>query len=470
LAAEAPNEVQAQCYKEAVAAAVQDSVVEIGTQVAADSAHQQHALALAALAQHVPDAFQSTLLHAALAHMNAIVEQSYWRVEALQAVIPQTPDTLLPALLDVVPTLTDPFHQRLAIQALVPRLMPLFSDALVDVAQSIADLGQRADALMDLLPYTPEAQRHTITQAILGAVRAVESPGWFVRSLARCAPHAPEPERSAVLDFALDALPTLPLSGGAALPAVTDTAAFGRVMERQHSLTGDALLAWHESLCQQGSVQELSIDTLERIWARIDLGAALPAEQHLSLFAAALAMIMALHSAYWQAQLLIGLAPRMPESLMPAALSFARSLPAAERAQALLGFLPRLAPTDLPSLIDEIVQLTTPTVSVSQRAAVLTQLVATIPGVVPADVLERALDAASAYPGYDIGANYLLQLVPYLPLEQRDAMWREALEAALAIDEEEWRCQPVVTMCAQMPETLLAEGLRAAGTFHTKFG
>jgi hypothetical protein len=106
LAAEAPNEVQAQCYQEAVAVAVEDMVVEFRTQGAADSAHQQRAQALAALVGHVPDPFQSVLVRAALAHINAIVEQTYWRLEALQALIPRTPHTLLPALLDVIPTLT----------------------------------------------------------------------------------------------------------------------------------------------------------------------------------------------------------------------------------------------------------------------------------------------------------------------------------------------------------------------------
>ena len=394
LAAEAPNDVQAHCYQEAV------MVVEFRSQDVADSAHQQRAQALAALAEHVPYPFQSTLVHAALAHMNAIVEQSYWRLEALQVLTPRTLDTLLPALLDVVPTLMDSFHQRLAIQALASRTMPVFPDALIDTAQSIADLGQRADALMDLLPYTPEAQRRTIAQAILATVRAVESPGWLVRSLAQCASHAPEPERSALLAFALEALPTLPHSGGAALPAITDTAAFGHAMDRQQNLTGDTLLARHESLHQQGIIQEMSIDLLERIWARMELGVALPAEQHLSLFAEALAMIIGLNSAYWQAQLLNALAPRIPGSIMPAAVSFARSLPAAEGAQALLAFLPRLVPTELPRLIGEIVHLARATASESQRAAVLTRLVTAIPVTVPADVLEQAIEAARVYPGY----------------------------------------------------------------------
>ena len=229
----------------------------------------------------------------------------------------------------------------------------------------------------------------------------------------------------------------------------------------------DALLARHETLHQQGIIQELSVDLLERIWARIDLGVALRAEQHLSLFAEALAMIIGLNSAYWQAQLLAGLAPRIPESIMPAALSFARSLPAAECAQALLAFLPRLAPAELPNLIDEIADRARVTASESQRAAVLTQLVTAIPVTVPADVLEQAVEAARVYPGYDVGASYLIQLVPYLPLEQRDAVWHEALEAALAIDEEEWRWQPVVTLCAGMPETLLSKALRSAETFES---
>jgi hypothetical protein len=274
---------------------------------------------LTALAPHLPAAPRATVLAAAL-DAASTVEAPTMRALALARLAPHLDPTSIERALATARTIDEPAARVKALTGLLPRLAAHHRDDALREAWEIAQVAQwpgRADMLVDLAPHLPDG---LVATAVAAASAELSLPA--VLALAALAERLPTPDRRAAL------LPRLADTRGvyhqtllllALAPALTEA-------ERHDRFTAslDAIAA--------GS-SPLAVVSLEKIGAR------LPAD----LFGRAVELALGIDHHWAPAQALGGLAPYLPDAVVPVALAAVQALRhPGTRGRAIAALAPRL--------------------------------------------------------------------------------------------------------------------------------
>jgi hypothetical protein len=136
------------------------------------------------------------------------------RGQALVALAPHLPETLLREALAAATAISDDRSRAEALTALAPHLPETLLREALAAATAISNDLARATALTALAPHLPE----TLLREALAAATAISNDRARATALTALAPHLPETERQPVLREALAAAATL--SGDYVLPHV----------------------------------------------------------------------------------------------------------------------------------------------------------------------------------------------------------------------------------------------------------
>jgi hypothetical protein len=170
-------------------------------------------------------------------------------------------------------------------------------------------------------------------------------------------------------------------------------------------------------------------------------------------------------SAEQKAIALTGLAPHLPESLLPQALAAIQTIEDAQaQIMALTGltpYLPDLRKEEALQQALEAVQ-TTGDVQTQARAAVLTGLLPHLAESRQAETLQQALVAAETIEDVAAQARALARLLPYLPEPRRAEVLQQALAVAQTIKNGQARATALAELAPHLPEGRRAETLQQA--------
>jgi hypothetical protein len=415
---------------------------------------QYRADALAALAPHLPPEQRNFALDAA----RAISDKQYG-ADALAALAPHLPAALLPEALTAARAISNKQYRAQALVAIAPHLPPeqrnlALADALA-AARAISDKQYRADALAALAPHLPPEQRNLALADALADARAISDKQYRADALAALAPHLPLEQRNIALADALAAARGIfdRLYRTQALAAL----AHYLPLEQRNAALNEALLE-----CVIFDSSYLSAEDKAR--TLIIIAPHLPE----SLLPDALSAAKLLFSdAELGAQALAALAPHLPASLLPEALADAWAIhDKSARARALAALAPHLPASLLPDALAAARKLSNEWV----RADALVALAPHLPASLLPDALAAALAAARTISDKSLRANALTALAPHLPPEQRNLALTNALAAAGAISED-WggsRADALAALAPHLPALLLPEALYAAWAIHDK--
>ncbi|GAB4574671.1 MAG: hypothetical protein Kow0077_22380 [Anaerolineae bacterium] len=162
---------------------------------------------------------------------------------------------------------------------------------------------------------------------------------------------------------------------------------------------------------------------------------------------------------FFCAEVLLALAPYLPEGLLGEALEAARRI---ERESDRARTLVALAPYLPEGLLGEALEAARRIEWESDRAEVLVALAPHLPGGQRQEVLRDALVAARRIANKHVRARVLGALAEQLPEGQRREVLGEVLEAARRIEREFSRAKVLEALAPYLPEGLLGEALEAA--------
>jgi NTP pyrophosphatase (non-canonical NTP hydrolase) len=442
--------------------------------------------ALTGLAPHLPESLFPEAL--------AVARENGWPMGAsvLSELAPYLPESLLSEALEIAYDLYgqsdwgEGYYYVRVLTGLAPRLPEVLPQAL-DVAYEIKDYYARAMALTGLAPYFPE-----VLPEALDAARSEESQYYRGKAWTELAPHLPEsllPEALEVArgiwdkDDLVNALTKLAPHLPEVLPEALEVArAIGDERYRAKALTGlaphlpEVLPEALEVVRAIGNRNKSHFlrdrvigDGNDRADVLIELAPHLPE----SLFPKALEVARAIDISainikvgrdavdrdefdyakhkieLARVKALTGLAPYLPESLLPEALEIARAIgDKSHCAKALTGLAPYLPE----SLLPEALEVARAIGNEYNRARALTGLAPYLP-----EVLPEALDAARATGDELFRVEQFTRLAPYFP-----EVLPEALEVARAIGDEDFRAEALTGLAPYLPESLLLEALEVA--------
>ncbi|WP_253257685.1 NB-ARC domain-containing protein, partial [Microcystis aeruginosa] len=311
-------------------------------------------------------------------------QDSEKQAEGLRAIGPYLTSILLPEALELARGIRVEDFRARALTGLAPYLPEVLPEAL-KATRGIRDEYNRAWALTGLAPYLPES----LLPEALKCARAISDKFSRAEALTGLAPYLPE-----VLPEALKAV---------------------------RSLEKKAVESFEKYRLTQ-NLKELAPYLPEVIPEALELTKKTD-EDHCPLA-------------------LIGLAPYLPESLLPEALEIARAIKDEyHRAEALT----RLAPHLPESLLSEALEIARGIGSESSRAWALTGLAPYL----PESLLPEALEIARGIGNEYYRAEALTGLAPYLP-----EVLPEALEIARGIGDEYNRAEALIGLAPHLPEVL----------------
>jgi hypothetical protein len=368
------------------------------------------------------------------------------QAEGLEKITPYLPPALLPEALEVARAIRDESHRAEALTGLAPHLPEVLPEAL-EVAKAIRYLYERARALTELASHLPKVLPEAL--AIARAIGYEYHRAW---ALAKLAPYLPE-----VLPEALAAAKAVELHHRAR--ELTSLAPY-----LPKSLLPEALEIAREIRNESDRVRALTglVPHLPQVLPEaLDVARAIGDKYNRAIVLMGLVPYvpqvlpeaLELGRATWDrgsheeekecamALALAGLAPYLPESLLPKALEVARAIRSEHnRLRALTGLAPHL-----PQVLPEALELARVIEDKFSHAMALTGLAPHLP-----EVLPEVLELVEAIDDYYLPDVVLAELALRLP----ESFLPEALEVARAIEDESERALALTGLAAHLPEVL----------------
>ena len=365
----------------------------------------ERALLLAALAPRLPAAQQQLAWSEALT-VTLRVEESE-RLPVLETIIPQLPDSLIPAALAGARQMTSPPYRAKALAIVVGRLPPGERHQVADQAVTDARQANRADRLTEVAALLPADLRYQAWTEALAAAEQITDPYSRGRQLEKLAPLVP------------------PGAFPQALAAVSSLT--------YEFLKGTALAALApelpaDLLAQAMSVARQTTDTVGQARALAALAPRLPDTQRQQVWSEVQASSGP--DGGWSGlvadEILAALAPHLPADLVAEATAVARQIiDQGSDGQALVSLAPRL------------------------------------PAVLAADVLTVAPQMKLTYDL--LPARLLAALAPRLPDSLQHQAWADALATEELMPDEHVRARRLSALVPALPAGLVPAALAAAG-------
>jgi hypothetical protein len=351
------------------------------------SDESSQANALIDLAPHLSD----DLKLQALEEVCSISNESS-RTDALIGLAPYLPDELKPQALEATRSISDGKYRADALIGLAPYLPDELKPQALEVTRSISSESYRMYALIGLLPnFSEELKLQVVTEAFK-AVRSISDVKYRAEAFIGLAPHLPVGLKMQAVTESLKAARDI----GDESSRVN--ALIGLAPHLPDKLKTQAMTEALEAVCSISSEFPPSVETL------IDLT---------SYFGGPVFRVNAL----------IGLAPHLPDNLMPQALKAARSISDGKyRAKALIGLAPHL----------------------------------------PDNLMLQALEAARSISDGKYRADALIGLAPYLPVELKPQVVNEALEAVCSIGKEGFRTKTLIDLAVHLPDNFKQQAVAKA--------
>jgi hypothetical protein len=406
--------------------------------------------ALLEVNEQLPAKDQPPVLAQALAAVTAITDDSY-RASALAELAPHLPPDLLKQALAAATAITRGHPRAWTLAELAPRLPPDLLKQALAAATAITDDSSRAYALTQLAPQLPDGERPAVLAQALAAATAISdhTRAWVLTELAAQLPGA---ERPAVLAQALAAATAISIDHvrvqaltelAPQLPDGERPAVLAQVLAAATAITDDRLRAWALAglapqlpggerpavLAQALAAATAITNDFSRASALTRLAPQLPPD----LLNHALATATTITTDYSRARALTGLAPHLPPDLLYQALAAATAITDdSSRAQALAGLALQLPDGERPAVLAQALAAATAADDGSSHAKALAELALQLPDGERPAVLAQALAAATANTSDYSRAEALAGLAPYLPTD----LLNRALDAATAISRE----------------------------------
>ncbi|RMF03021.1 MAG: hypothetical protein D6768_06880 [Chloroflexi bacterium] len=164
---------------------------------------------------------------------------------------------------------------------------------------------------------------------------------------------------------------------------------------------------------------------------------------------AALAAARSIDSEHWQAEALVKLIPRLPESLLPAVLAAARDIDEEEYQATILA---ELVPVLSGETQLQVMQDTLAAAREMSDEEQLTDLLARLAPCLPESLLPTALEIAQEIEWEGARAEALAELAPALPEPFREQALQQAVAAAKTIRFDEQRSQTLIKLVPHLPQ------------------
>jgi hypothetical protein len=397
---------------------------------------EARAILLAKISGQLPNA----LLHQAARLGLAIAEETA-RAQALEALVPVLPETILPEVLSAVPDIADGYSRARVVVALASRKTAALSDRLADAARAVPGGGERSWALGKVARATPALAADLAGEA-LAAARATADPE----------------ERAAALSLLTD----LPGSGPP------------------------------DELLEEALVAARSADSADaRCRALAVVSRHLPSPHRRSVLSELLKDALACPSGPGQTDRLAVLAPHLTKAMLDKALPGVLAVqPEEDRARLLVAYAPSLpdhlradslrAATEIRDEFSrgDVIQalapvLTGPLLSEALSAAgrisdayIRSRCVGALADRLPDQLLGQALSLVGSTSSQSGAARFLLGIANRAEEPRRTELLREALAMARSATDAFTRTQALCDISASLNgderEQVLAEAVRAA--------
>ncbi len=458
----------------------------------------------------------------------------HWQAGALSMLAASLPEPLLREVLQLVRAIGDRDDEAKVLVALLPRLpeaerRPVLAEAL-NLARAISYGWTRAVVLAELAIYLPEVERHSVLQEALEAARATSDPYGCARALTVLALHFPETERASVVSEAFNAACMI----GTDYPLIFDGArqlregdALARVLAelgphlsksqlhtalvsirtgrdgrnqsetlaelvphltrisyieealavareiRDRQCRAEALtkLASYLQKAEQRAVLYEALDTVRtvgddfyRTEALVVLIPHLPEDDRDAILREGFEGVRGIADEHYRAEALTVLAPHLPPSLIAQGLDIARTIgDEYHRANALIVLIPLLPEDERGAVFDEALNLAV-TIPANEAGASFRSIYHIALHLAKEGCPREALVAAQATENEDYRAEVLSALAPHLP----PSLIAQGLDIARTIGDEYHRAKALAKLCPQLPDAeraaVLHEALDAAGT------
>jgi len=181
----------------------------------------------------------------------------------------------------------------------------------------------------------------------------------------------------------------------------------------------------------------------------------------------ALKIALAIESEKTRAQVLVELAPHLPQSLLAEALAAARAIgDERARADALVG-LAQYLPAELRVSVEAEVLAAVQAIGDERaRADALVRLIPYLPETLLTQVMSQTLAAVQAIGDERARADALVRLIPYLPEALQTEVISETLAIARQMSDDRARADVLVGLAPHLPTDLLTEALAVARTMN----
>ena len=300
-------------------------------------------------------------------------------------------------------------------------------------AQRVPDPIQRVEALGGLIPYLSEPLRDEALRGALAAARGIRDRDDQARALARLRPHLSEQSQD---QSPRDALPASP-------PSVPSDS----------QIPGQPTYHTGTSGASQAGAQEIPPGD-DPAGALLGLALRLPEALRGEALRGALLVARETQDEDARARTLAGLAPHLPEPLLPQALEVAREIKRERsRARALAGLATHLAEPLKTQTLQEALTVAREIRNWDARARALAELAPHLPEVLLRELLAAAADIEDKH----AQVRALLELAPYLS----EALLRETLAITREIDDSDAQATVLAGLAPHLTEALLREALAA---------
>lgn len=458
---------------------------------------------LTAIVPRLPAEQQPAVSAEVLTSIRAIARERS-RIRALAAFVPHLPGSLLPDALDIAHSITNRRSQDEALAALAThpsaaQWTELASRAQetapahrgsseepwtteeclqrLDAARAITRPGERAAALIALVPHTPPSQRHRVCPECLTAIRNVTDEWQRAEMLIALSSYLPTPllphalavartitdawQRAEVL---VSLAPFFPPDQQPAIYADTLTdsqviADGGPRAEVLMALVPHLPPHRRVDICTRTLAATRSFpDKQHRIASLLRLAPAVPPHQQLDVYVEALATVQSVTNPKWSTAMLFTLVPHLPAKLLPEVLASARTQTDPwYRFEALraVATTPRLPPQQHHEVLTEMLALVRTFSDADADGWQQAEAVRVLVPLLPPALMTDACAIARAIPHELHRTHTLAALAPHLP----DSLFTEVLETVRLVENEKWRAEALMALLPHLPEPLFPSAL-----------
>lgn len=448
---------------------------------------EAHAKVMSALVSVLPEEQQQPVLRVALREAQTIKDEEA-RAEALNALARVLPEEqrqpVLEAALQATKAINHGEPRTRLLRKLVPLLPELLLPQALEAAQAIEDGGWRALALIAVARVLPKGQQQPILTAALEATQTInkdDERGW-ANVLGRLAPLLSEEQRQPVLAAALKQVQAIEnkwirtevlitLAPVLSAPLVPQTLEIVQAIGGEDGYRA-RMLGILAPLLSEEQRQAVLADALAEVcqiendWSRSQALYALVPVLPNSLLSQAFEAAQAIKDDVPRLGALGVLMPVFPQA-QEAALQAAQAIKhKGHRAELLLGLADRLPEEQRQPALVAAQEAAQYIGDARSRAYVLMELSQVVPEAQRQSILAAALAAAQAietpFAEGEDRAQVLSALARVLPEEQRRPVLATALEAAQTIENEGFRAVILSALTPMLPEPLLPQALEAA--------